>query len=552
MRLSRDDGLQGESNSITNQRKLLKKVAAELGYVKAIEYVDDGISGTTFKRPGLMQMERDIEDGLVGVVIVKDMSRLGRNYIKVGIFTDIFLPEHNVRFVAVHDGIDSDMGDDEFSPIRNVFNEQYARNASKKARNSCRERGMAGIPLGHPPYGYNRDPEDKSRWVIDAEAASVVRQIFAWTLEGKGTDWIAGELFRTRTMTPKHYSISKGIGRGGRTSTDNPYQWGHSTIVSILTKREYCGDVINFKTSSLSFRDKRRRKSPASEQMVFEGVHEPIVSREDFARAQEKRKQVKRRPARSKRNLFSGLLRCADCGTVLGFHFNTTNPEITYYNCQNNNSRHGTCPSTHYIRADFLEKVVLKDIQRLIRFAQADEEKFARTVMDSVGSDILQTQEIRQGKLNALLKRDKELDSLFKCVYEDHALGKISESRMRKLAGEYEGEQASVAEQIHSLREESRRATDMSDSTRRFIELVRKHMNIKWLSSSILHQFIDFIKVYQAEKVDGCWVQQIDIHYNCVGEINLPDKAETPTKQVAMTTRKGVTISHAQSARKAS
>jgi len=545
MRLSRDDELKGESNSITNQRKVLVSLAAEQGYIRTKEYIDDGVSGTTFNRPALSQMERDIEDGLISAVYVKDLSRLGRDHIQVGLFTEGFLADNNVRFIAIHDGIDSAEGDNEFAAIRNVINEMYARDSSKKVRNACRIRGQAGEPLGQPPYGYKKDPNNPKFWMIDDEAAAVVRRIYSLALDGKGGSEIADILSFDSVLAPANYWAAKGIGRGGIRVSNDPYNWKHSTVVSILTKTEYCGDVVNFKTENRSFRNKTRRLLPKDQWLVFPDIHEPIVSREDFALVQEKRLGTKRQPSKSKRNIFSGLLRCADCGGTLGFHFNQTNPNITYYNCQGNNRKRKTCNSTHYVRADFLEQVVLKSINNLIRFATNDEERFAKLIMNSIGNTNVLDKTAIEAQLQRLEARDQELDVLFKQVYEDAALGKLSQERMLKLVVEYENEQSLLEGQVIKLRESLRSLVEHEVDLGSFLELVQKHKRLRSLSADILHRFIDYIGIHQAVKTDGRWQQQIDIFYNCIGAFSIPD-SETVNKNQGITlqTRKGVTISH--------
>ena len=543
MRLSRDDELNGESNSISNQRKLLSNVAAEQGYLQTKEYVDDGISGTTFDRPSLNLLERDIQDGKIAAVIVKDLSRLGRDYIQVGLFTDSFLLENNVRFIAVHDGIDSAEGENEFAAIRNVINEMYARDASKKVRNAHRIRGSSGEPLGLPPYGYELDPERPKFWRVDEQAATVVRRIFQMTLEGLGTNQIADILAADGIMVPMYYCVSKGKPRGNGRISDDPYSWGASTVVSILTKREYCGDIVNFKTESCSFRNRSRRKVPEDQQMVFENIHEPIISRDDYERVQQKREGKKRRTTKSGRNIFSGLLRCADCGCTLSFHFNQQNPDIAYYNCRNNNRTRKTCPTTHYVRADFLETVVLEDIRRLTRFAKKDEEVFARMLMESVGQSNTKNKKVMEQQLGVSLARIKQLDMMFKRIYEDSALGEISRGRALKLTAEYEAEQVSLNKIVTKLQEELSLLNERDSDLEGFKALVRKHSKIKKLTQPVINQFVDFIKVHQAERFEGCWVQRVDIFYNCVGEISIPENDKLPTsKEVRMIVRKGVEL----------
>jgi hypothetical protein len=453
------------------------------------------------------------------------------------------LAEHSVRFIAVHDGIDSAEGENEFAAIRNVINEMYARDASKKVRNAHRVRGSSGEPLGLSPYGYELDPDRPKFWRIEPEAAAVVRRIFKMTLDGKGTSQIADVLASERVLVPMHYWATKGKPRANGRISEDPYGWGHSTVVSILTKREYCGDVVNFKTESSSFRNKARRKVPEDRQMVFEDVHEPITNREDFARVQEKRKGVKRHPAKSGRNIFSGLLRCADCGCTLSFHFNQGNPDIAYYNCQNNNTTRKTCESTHYVRADFLERVVLEDIRRITRFAKKDEEAFARLLMASVGQSSAESKKEKERQLEMTTARIRQLDLMFKRIYEDSALGDISRERAIKFTAEYEAEQAQLAKAVMELQDELAELVERNTNLEGFSALVRKHSRIKKLTPAILNHFVDFIRVYQAERFQGCWVQRVDIFYNCVGEIFIPDEGGASADvDIRMIVRKGVAL----------
>ena len=281
-RLSRDDGTDNDSNSIVNQKKLLQKYAKEHGFSNTRSYVDDGYTGTNFNRPGFQKLLEDIEMGYVSVIIVKDMSRLGRDYLQVGYYTDTYFPDRNIRFIAVNDCVDSADGENELAPFRNVMNEMYARDISRKVRSSHRLRGNAGEPLSQPPYGYLKSPENKKKWIIDPEAAQVVQDIFRMCLEGKGNETIARILQERKVLIPMAYWREKGLGRGGTKAQPNPYKWCKSTIAKILAQQEYCGDVINFKTYSKSFKNKARIPNPEENWAVFKNVHEPIIDRETF------------------------------------------------------------------------------------------------------------------------------------------------------------------------------------------------------------------------------------------------------------------------------
>ena len=325
-RLSRDDGTESESNSISNQRALLQQKAMEYGLTNTRCYVDDGFTGTNFNRPGFQQMLEDIDLGYVSTVMVKDLSRLGRDYVSVGHYTDIYFPEHNVRFIAVNDMVDSADGENELAPFKNIMNEMYARDISRKCRSSHRLRGNMGIPLSQPPYGYRKSPDTKGKWIIDPEPAKVVQRIFRLYLEGNGVETIAHMLQEDHVMIPLAYWFSQGLKRGGRRAHTDPYRWNMNTVWKILHQQEYCGDVINFKTYSKSFKNKKRLENPEENWKVFHEVHEPIIDRDTFELVQNrlgKTKHRKPKPENGEKSIFTDLLYCADCGRKLWFHLNT-------------------------------------------------------------------------------------------------------------------------------------------------------------------------------------------------------------------------------------
>ena len=322
-RLSRDDNLEGESYSIGNQKKLLAKVAKEKGYTNLVHFLDDGISGVTMDRPGFVEMICQLEQGKAAAVFVKDLSRLGRNYIEVGRLTEEFFPDHDIRLVAVSDNIDTAEGENELAPIRNLFNEWYARDISKKRRISNKIKGNAGEPMGQPPYGYIKDPNDPKHWIVDDEAAQVVRRVYSMTLEGFGTEQIAAQLEKDGVLTPRAYWLTKGIKRPGKGKQQPPTKWNSSTITKILSLQEYCGDILNFKTYSKSYKNKKRIDNDRENWVVFQDVHEAIIERAVYEQVQQKRGKIrKRRTNNGEHNMFSGLLVCADCGSNLHFHFN--------------------------------------------------------------------------------------------------------------------------------------------------------------------------------------------------------------------------------------
>ncbi len=480
-RLSRDDNLEGESYSIGNQKKLLAKVAKEKGYTNLVHFLDDGISGVTMDRPGFVEMIRQLEQGKAAAVFVKDLSRLGRNYIEVGRLTEEFFPDHDIRLVAVSDNIDTAEGENELAPIRNLFNEWYARDISKKRRISNKIKGNAGEPMGQPPYGYIKNPNDPKHWIVDDEAAQVVRRVYSMTLEGFGTEQIATQLEKDGVLTPRAYWLTKGIKRPGKGKQQPPTKWNSSTITKILSLQEYCGDILNFKTYSKSYKNKKRISNDRENWVVFQDVHEAIIERAVYEQVQQKRGKIrKRRTNNGEHNMFSGLLVCADCGSNLHFHFNQGNPEIKYFNCSNYKGNRGTCTSTHYVRVDFPEEVVLGGIRRLTKFAS---------------------------------------------LYED--------------------EQKELSEKIKKLRSEIEKQSCRSMTTDMFIGLVRKYTRARKLTPRMLNELIEKIEVFNAEKIDGVWEQRLRIHYNCVGTIEIPTVLPLPIPEVSVNTRKGVVVNYA-------
>ena len=547
-RLSRDDNLEGESYSIGNQKKLLTKVAKEKGYTNLVHFLDDGISGVTMDRPGFNDMMEQLAAGKAAAVFVKDLSRLGRNYIEVGRLTEEFFPEHDIRLVAVSDNIDTAEGENELAPIRNLFNEWYARDISKKRRISNKIKGNAGEPMGPPPYGYKKDPDDPKRWIVDEEAAQVVRRVFRMTLDGYGTEQIATIFSEEKILTPIAYWREKGVNRPGKSKLRGPYMWNSSTITHILSLQEYCGDILNFKTYSKSYKNKKRLANDRENWVIFQDVHEPIIERAVFEQVQQKRGKIrKRRTHEGERNMFSGLLVCADCGHNLHFHFNQGNPDIKYFNCSNYKGNRGTCTSTHYVRVDFLEQVVLGEIRRLTKFASQFEDEFVKAVIGHSQQAEATDRKLKEKELKALQARDEELDGLFERIYEDNVSGKLSDDRFARMSRRYEEEQKELAEKIKALRAEIDKQNSQSMTTDMFISMVRKYTRARKLTPRMLNELIEKIEVFNAEKVDGVWEQRLRIHYNCVGAIEIPDLIPLPAPEVSVNTRKGVVVNYAPS-----
>ena len=546
-RLSRDDNMDTESNSIQNQKKLLQKVAREKGYTDTLFFVDDGITGTTMKRPGFQKMLTAIEAGYISAVFVKDLSRLGRNYIEVGKLTEEFFPQYDVRLVAVSDGVDSDEGDNEFTPFRNIMNEWYAKDISKKRKIVNKMKGNAGIPLSQPPYGYIKNPDDPRFWVVDSKAADVVRRIYDMALEGYGLAEIANALGRDGIVNPTYYWRSKGVNRSGSKSTLEPTKWGHTTVKKILTLQEYCGDVINFKSYSKSYKMKRRIQNPEENRAIFLNVHEPIIDRVTWEKVQSLQKGTRRKKptVTQEPSVFSGRLKCPECGGNLNFHFNQKNHDIKFFSCQNHNSGLRKCSATHYIRLDFLEQVVLYEVNRLAAFANEYEHDFVKAMLGRSAKVAENDRARKQRELNSLLARDKELDMLFERLYEDNVAGKIDDARFARMSKRYEQEQGEISAKVKALRLELKKAEGQQMDMEGFLETVRRYTHVTKITQRMVSELIDHIDVYHAEKQDGVTNQQVIIHYNCIGAFEVPDRRKIPEADIIMETRKGVAVSYA-------
>ena len=546
-RLSRDDNMDNESNSISNQKKILQKAAKDKGYTDTIFFVDDGITGTTMKRPGFQKMIAAIEAGYISAVFVKDLSRLGRNYIEVGKLTEEFFPLHDVRLVAVSDGVDSDEGEDDFTPFKNIMNEYYAKDISKKRRIVNKMKGNAGIPLSPPPYGYIKNPDDPRFWVVDPVAADVVRRIYRMALEGYGLAETAAALGADGIVNPTYYWRSKGTSRGGSKSTLEPTKWGHTTIKKILTTQEYCGDVINFKSYSKSYKMKRRIENPEENRAIFLNVHEAIIDRPTWEKVQALKAGTRRkRPTVTQEpSAFSGVMKCPECGGNLNFHFNQNNHDIKFFSCQNHNSGLRKCSSTHYIRLDFLEQVVLYEVHRLACFANEYENDFIKAMVGR-SAKVAENERVRKKReLDGLLARDRELDTLFERLYEDNVSGKIDDARFAKMAKRYEQEQGENAGRIKALRLEVKKLEEKRMDIDDFLETVRHYTNAAKITKRMVAELIDHIEVYPAVKEDGVTNQRVTIHYNCIGAFEVPDRRKIPERDILLETRKGVALSYA-------
>ena len=544
-RLSRDDGTEGDSNSVANQKKLLTKYAKENGFGNTRFYVDDGYTGTNFNRPGFQKLLEDMEMGYVSAIIVKDMSRLGRDYLQVGYYTDTFFPEHNIRFIAINDCVDSDDGENELAPFRNVMNEMYARDISRKVRSSHRLRGNAGEPLSQPPYGYMKSPENKKQWIIDPEAAQIVKEVFAMCIEGKGNETIARILQERQVLVPMAYWQSKGLDRGGKKTQSNPYKWCKTTIAKILAQQEYCGDVINFKTYSKSFKNKARICNPEENWAIFKNRHEPIIDRETFEQVQKLTGKTKRRAPKNsnKKSMFCDLVYCADCGSKLWFHTNTKNADIQYFSCSNyKTDTRGTCETRHYVREDAIAQVVKMELQYMATLLDEHEDEFAEALEEKANADSIREKKLIEAELQKAIVRNERVAGLYEKLYEDNVEGKVTDEWFMQLSHKYEVERMELKAKIAEYKERLRRLAENNRNKENFISAVRKFMEMKELTPALLHELIERIEVYETEGTGKNRTQRIMIYYRFVGyiEISGGDRKRNHTAE----TRKGVAVQY--------
>ncbi len=547
-RPSRNDDNAGDSNSIVNQKKYLEGYAQQKGYTNCRHYTDDGWSGGNFERPAWKQLIADIEAGKVSHVIVKDMSRAGRDYLQTGFYTEVFFRQHGVRFVAIANGVDSDKRESsEFAPFLNIMNEYYAKDISKKRRIVNKMKGNAGVPLSPPPYGYIKNPDDPRFWVVELEAAEVVRRIYRMALEGYGLAETAAQLAADGVVNPTYYWRSRGTSRGGSKSTVESTKWGHTTVKKILTLQEYCGDVINFKSYSKSYKMKKRIENPEENRAIFLNVHEAIIDRQTWEKVQALQKGTRRKKptVTQEPSVFSGLLKCPECGGNLNFHFNQNNHDIKFFSCQNHNSGYRKCSKTHYIRLDFLEQVVLYEVKRLACFASEYENDFIKAMIGRSAKVAENTALRKQRELDALTARDRELDMLFERLYEDNVAGKIDDARFAKMSKRYEQEQGENAKKIKALRLELKKDESKRMDIDDFLETARRYTDVATITKRMVAELIDHIEVYHAEKQDGITNQRVVIHYNCIGAFDVPDRRKIPEADIIMETRKGVALSYA-------
>ncbi len=508
-RLSNDDDLQGESNSITNQKAILKKYADENVLGNTQFYVDDGFSGTNFKRPDFMRMMEDVKSGKIGTIITKDLSRFGRDYLMTGQYIEMILPDYDVRYIAINDNVDTLRSENEMMVFKNVFNDWYARDCSKKIKAVFKAKGQSGKPLTTiPPYGYKKSEADKNVWEIDEEAAEVVRRIFQLCIDGYGPTQIARILTEDKVLTPTAYAEMK---KSGSITCAKPYRWSHRTIGALLEKLEYIGHTVNFRTKTKSYKSKKRIINSKTDWKIFENTHEAIISKENFDLVQELRKNKRKLQHQEEVNPFSGMVYCADCGKKMYLcRSKSLNSDQEHLKCSTYSADKNDC-SAHFIRTVVLEEIVLSELRKMTTFVRENEAEFIELAMQN--SQQKQSAEMKAAKkrLAQSEKRVSELDKLFTRLYEDNVIGKISDERFEMMSKNYEAEQKELRQIIPELSQFIEAREQKNADTAQFIGIVRKYSEIPKLTPEIMHEFIEKIVVYAPDKSSGHRTQQIDI-----------------------------------------
>lgn len=532
-RLSRDDELQGESNSITNQKEMLESYARANGFTPFRHFFDDGISGTTFERDGFKAMIAECEKGNISAVIVKDLSRFGRDYLNVGLYTDIFFPEHDIRFIAIGNSIDSKVqGNNDFAPMINLMNEWYARDTSRKIQAVFKSRMQDGKRVSPSvPYGYLRDPDDKQKLIIDEEPAKVVRRIFDMIIAGKGVSAIARTLTEEKILIPSAYAQLHNPENCHSKCYHDKYYWTPTTISHILEKREYMGDTVLGKSVSVNFKTKKRRAADEDEMMIFKNTHPAIVDPEKWELAQKTKRVVKRSSSNGEEpHALSGLMFCADCGKPLNRHINRIkgkDPRPSDYCFVCSSYRNAYTPCTmHYIKMCDIEDIVLERIRAITAYVTENETEFIRSVEELAG--IQQNNETKKIKseLTKANKRITELNTLIKKLYESYALGKIPDEHYDRLLSEYDTEQKQLQGQVKEYEKELASVTDSKNNANRFLRIVRKYSEPSELTAALANEFIEKIVVHEAVKDNGANSrsgprhQKVEVHFNFIGEVD--------------------------------
>lgn len=511
-RLNNDDDLNGESNSITNQKAILQKYADDNGFRNAQFYVDDGFSGTNFNRPDFMRMMEDVKSGKVGTVITKDLSRFGRDYLMTGQYIEMILPDYDVRYIAINDGVDTLRSDNEMMVFKNVFNDWFARDCSKKIKAVFKSKGQSGKPLTtNIPYGYKKSEADKNVWEVDDEPAQVVKRIFKMCIKGFGPAQIARQLRSENILIPTAYAQSKG--RGGTRTFKNPTRWGETTVNKILDRIEYAGHTVNFKTHNKSYKNKKRIENSKDDWLIFENTHEPIVSQHDFDLVQEMRKNKRKVQKCGKVNPFSGMVYCADCGAKMYLcRSRSLTDEQEHMKCSTYASDSDEC-SAHFIRTIVLRELVLGELNKLLETVHSNEDAFVNAAMEYAST--AQSQEVKKARkiLVQSEKRIAELDKLFTRLYEDNVSGKITDERFAQMSANYDGEQQQLKQTVSELKAFMEATEQKTADVSNFIQLVRKYTYINVLTPEIMHELVEKIVVHAPDKSSGHREQRVEIYF---------------------------------------
>jgi len=541
-RLSRDDELQGDSNSIINQKKMLEDYAKQNGFSNIVHFTDDGCSGTNFERPSWKELIAEVEAGNVGVVICKDMSRVGRDYLQVGFYTEVFFRERGVRFIAIGNSVDSaNRESGEFAPFLNIINEWYARDSSRKVTAVLRARGMEGKhTTNNSIYGYRKDPHDKIKWIIDEEAALIVRRIFRLSIEGHGPYQIARILAEDKVERPSYYLAQRGTGNHmSNFSAEHPYAWRGATVGDILSKPEYMGHTVNFRTYKDSYKDKNPKKAPEENWVIFENTQEPIVDSETWHLAQQLRKTVRRTDTTGETNPLTGLMFCADCGAKMynhrgeggwarDWHGNPTGKRRPYrdeYDCSTyklSMQKYNKTCSLHYIRTEAVRELVLDTLRAVSGYVRENEDEFVRRVREDSAVKLAETAKAHKRRMTREKKRHSELNAIIKKLYEDNFTGKLPDKRFEMLCAEYEIEQSQLERSISQLQAEL--DSFESDSVRadKFIEIVKKYTDFTELTTPMLNEFVEKILVHEGDRSGDERTQKVDIFLNFIGKFDVP------------------------------
>ena len=525
-RLSRDDELQGDSNSIKNQKAILKKYADDNGFINTEFFVDDGVSGTTFDRPDFQRMIAEMESGKIGTIIVKDMSRLGRDYLKVGYYTEIAFPNAEVIFIAINNGVDSaNQQDSDFTPFLNIINEWYAKDTSKKIRAVFKAKGESGKPLcTTPPFGYKKDPDDKNHWIVDEDAAKVVKYIFQLCIEGYGPTQIAHKLKDEGIFTPSYYFKSIGL-YPTAIITEEPCKWSARTVANILDKQEYLGHTINFKTKRKSYKIKKKIDNDPSEWKIFKNKHKAIIDEETFNTVQRIRNGRRRRTLLGDMPLLSGMVYCADCGAKLyQVRSKAWSHDKEYMVCATYRKRGKHNCTSHQIRNIDIEKALLYMIQQVTAFARDYEDEFVELVAKNKNKEL--ERRIRESKkeLEQSMNRVSKIDLLIQRLYEDNVEGKISDEQFIKMTSAYENEQKTLNVRVTELNKIIKNEQEKITNTSSFLNLVKCYTNITKLDAEIIRTFIEKVYIYNADTIGTKKIKKIKIVFNFIGEIDLPTK----------------------------